>query len=40
MLIVSRKGSSLTVSVRIIAKFVTDSYILTDNGLAFYTYDM
>ena len=38
--IVTRKGSSLTVSVHIVAKFVTDLH--TDSGLVFhmYTYSM
>ena len=36
--IVPRKGSSLTVSVRIVAKFVTDLH--TDSGLVFHTYSM
>ena len=33
-----RKGSSLTVSVRIVAKFVTDLH--TDSCLVFHTYSM
>ena len=36
--IVPRKGSSLTVSVRIVAKSVTDLH--TDSGLVFHTYSM
>ena len=36
--IVPTKGSSLTVSVRIVAKFVTDLH--TDSGLVFHTYSM
>ena len=37
--IVPRKGSSLTVSVHIVTKFVTDLHT-DDGGLAFYTYGM
>ena len=33
-----RKGSSLTVSVRIVAKLVTDLH--TDSGLVFHTYSI
>ena len=36
--IVPKKGSSLTVSVHIVAKFVTDLH--TDSGLVFHTYSM
>ena len=36
--IVPRKGSSLTVSVRIVAKVVTNLH--TDSGLVFHTYSM
>ena len=36
--IVPRKGSLLTVSVRIVAKFVADLH--TDSGLVFHTYSM
>ena len=36
--IVPRKGSLLTVSVCIVAKFVTDLH--TDSGLVFHTYSM
>ena len=34
----ARKGSSLTVSVRIVAKFVIDLH--TNSGLVFHTYSM